>query len=213
VEESVEYEEPECYLSRAKLLFPLFSFEYMKRFFVCVFVVLYVYNIIGYLVIFYAIQHRVRSDMWQLTKESLSESGLTRLAFLAREVESGDAGITWIEEHEFRFGGRMYDIVRSWSHGDSAYYLCINDVQEEELFSQLDKHVSRNTGDTGLPGKLDSFKDAFKESLRSYTQPLLMLLQSGLLFLPLDKLYSSVILDVSFPPPKALSAHLLLIVV
>lgn len=42
---------------------------------------------------------------------------------------------------EFRYKGEMYDILKSESHGDTTWYVCIHDVKESGIFKQLDEQV------------------------------------------------------------------------
>ena len=71
----------------------------------------------------------------------------------------------WVDDHEFRRDGKLYDVVRTRISGDTTYFTCINDTQEEKLFADLDNHVQREMGNSGQASKFDSFKDVFRDSL------------------------------------------------
>jgi len=174
----------------------------MKRVFVFLLLLLYAYNILGYLAMFYGIQRRVKSEMWQVMKADIPETNLVRLVFHTSALKQGAYPLTWIDDHEFRYNDRMYDIIRSSVEGDSSYFLCINDVQEEQLFSQLHKHVQQHTGDSGQSGKLDPFKDLFKESLSACLAPPVALVYSDAIRAVFNDLYCSIVLDVPSPPPR-----------
>ncbi len=137
----------------------------MKKFVAIVFLSLYVYNIAGYLALFAVMQQRARAEIKKALKLSVPEHELHHFAFHTYSLQAGHYPIQWIEEHEFRYNGGMYDIVRSHTKHDTTYFVCVNDVQEERLFAHLDSHVQRHMGDSGQPGKFDSFKDVFKDSL------------------------------------------------
>lgn len=151
----------------------------MKRFFVFVFLSLYLYNIVGYLAVFTVLQYRVRSEVKKMLKATVPEGEILTLTFHTESLEKGGYALQWIEPHEFRYNGSMYDILRTHISGDSTYFECINDVQEEMLFAHLDLHVQRHMGDSGQPGKYDSFKDVFKDSLARFQLPIGILYCEG----------------------------------
>lgn len=174
----------------------------MKRFLALIFLFLYLYNIAGYLAVFSVLQYRVRDEMKRMLKATVQEGELIKLAFHEPSLEKGLYSIQWITDDEFRFNGSMYDILRSDTSADTVYFVCINDVQEEQLFSHLDSHVQRHMGDTGQAGKLDLFKDVFKDSHIKYFVPSASLPFTGVV-VDLSHLdYLSIDLDVPFLPPR-----------
>ena len=172
----------------------------MKRTFAYLFLFLYSYNLAGYLVVFSVRQDHVRSEIKRMLKESVPQSDLLQLVFHTQSLEQGQYPLQWIEDHEFRYAGGMYDIVRSHTTGDSTYYLCVNDIQEEALFADLDSHVQREMGSQS--GRLDAFKDVFKESfVERHIVAIVLPLQ---LTCPdqIADMYESIVPDIAFPPPR-----------
>lgn len=137
----------------------------MKKFVAIIFLSLYIYNIAGYLALFAVMQQRARAEIKKSLKQSVPEHELHHFAFHTPSLDTGVYPIQWIDDHEFRYNGSMYDIVRQLRVQDTTYFVCVNDIQEERLFAHLDSHVQRHMGDSGQPGKLDPFKDVFKDSL------------------------------------------------
>jgi hypothetical protein len=174
----------------------------MRRLFALIFLFLYVYNIAGYLAVFSAMQFRIRSEVKKALKASVPESELTSFAFPTSSIEYS---VQWIEDHEFRYNGNLYDIVRSHTCGDTTYFACINDAQEEQLFDHLDNHVQRHMGDSGQSGKFDSFKDVFKDSIANHRFPVGTLSFTGLIVELAVSEYFPVEPDVPFLPPRLLS--------
>jgi len=68
---------------------------------------------------------------------------------LIRVTGESASALEWIKSFEFRYRGNLYDIVRTGQSGDTTFYYCINDVQEERLFAGLDGHVRRQMESTG----------------------------------------------------------------
>lgn len=48
----------------------------------------------------------------------------------------------WHEEHEFRYRGQMYDVIKQEVHGNQIWYYCYWDKAETELLNNLSKYVS-----------------------------------------------------------------------
>ncbi len=94
----------------------------------------------GYFIVFKSMQLAVKSDIKRRIKEKLPESELTVIRLSDNDKTMHDR-MRWIEGTEFRLDGNMYDVVRSERVGDTTIYYCINDVQEESLFVNLDKQV------------------------------------------------------------------------
>jgi hypothetical protein len=172
----------------------------MKRTFAYLFLFLYSYNLAGYLVVFSVRQNIVRSEIKKMLKESVPHSDLILLTFHTTSLQQGKYPLQWIENHEFRYAGGMYDIVHSRTSADSTHYLCVNDVQEEALFADLDSHVQREMGSQGA--RLDAFKDAFKNSFTDRFPDLPVLTVIATNGPPIQTLYESVVADVASPPPR-----------
>lgn len=177
----------------------------MKRILALVFLFLYFYNIVGYLALFSVMQSQVRSEVKKMLKSSVPEKELITLAFSTKSLEMGDIGLHWMDDHEFRFDGSMYDILHSYTSAETTYYVCINDVQEELLFEHLDNHVHKHMGDSGEPGKFDSFKDVFKDSLARFYVPTEVSSFVGLIILQGPNPCLPVHPDVPFHPPRFIS--------
>jgi len=97
------------------------------------------FNIGGAYVIFETARMNIRREVKRKIKAGVPEDQLHTLRFLNSEIENGTAGIHWKESREFEYKGCMYDIVHTKYSGDYTIYECVNDVQEEVLFAQLDK--------------------------------------------------------------------------
>lgn len=174
----------------------------MKRFFAILFVSLYLYNIVGYLAVFTFLQYRVRSEVKLMLKSSVPESNLAHFTFHTRELQEGRYKIKWIKSNEFMMDGKLYDVVRTLAVGDSTSFQCINDVQEERLFVDLNEHVRRQMGHSEQPNKLDSFKDVFKDSFAKSAIIVVILPTMEPVSTLAEQHYMSVALEVPFLPPR-----------
>lgn len=175
----------------------------MRRLVACLFLLLYCYNMAGYLAVFSARQNAIRSEMKKLIKESVPRSELILFAFHTPSLREGTYPLQWLDDHEFRYAGGMYDIVHTTVGSDTTYYLCVNDVQEERLFADLDNHVRREMGHPDKQAMLDAFKDVFKDSYIPLHDDACHLPLVVLGYPSSSENYLSVTLDVPFPPPRS----------
>jgi hypothetical protein len=81
--------------------------------------------------------------MKAMLKSSLNKELLTVIVIKSTEEDQ----LNWKEDHEFYYKKNLYDIVRSVKIGSSTVYYCINDEQEETLFSELDEMIAKHHGD------------------------------------------------------------------
>lgn len=174
----------------------------MRRLFALVFISLYLYNIVGYLALFSVLQYQVRNEVKNMLKAGVSEKELVKFAFHTPSLRNGIYQIQWIDKNEFRYDGRMYDVVRSTAAQDTTYVFCINDTQENRLFENLDTHVQREMDGSAKPGKFDAFKDVFKDSYAYRFIHFNLLSCTGIIVDLLVDQYVSVELDMPFLPPR-----------
>lgn len=84
--------------------------------------------------------------------------------FNKNELQSGKIRIQWIEDDEFRYENKMYDVVKYESHGDSVYLYCIEDENESSLYSYYDKYFQKLINeDPGKEEDLEAFRISFSQ--------------------------------------------------
>ncbi len=175
----------------------------MKRAIAVVFLFLYAYNFVGYLAVFTALQHRAKKTVKRTLMAHVPESQLVRFSFFTPQVEQRESPLQWIEENEFRYRGGLYDVARMFSSGDSTIILALRDDQEERLFADLDKHVSRHMGTSTEQARLDAFQEVFKDSYVARISGLDRLHIVGIVWSLLPNTYTPVTLENPSPPPRS----------
>lgn len=101
------------------------------------------FTISGPMLVFKAQQQQVRHEIKQKIKAGVPDSDL-HLIKIPHELEKTRNSIfKKIHSKEFRYQGKMYDIVRFEQYTDETWYYCIADEEEEELFAQLDELVTK----------------------------------------------------------------------
>ncbi len=139
----------------------------MRRAIATFFLCLYLYNFAGYLAVFLILQSRTQSEIKKKIAADIPDSQLTLLTFPVDLLKQESDLFQWVEDNEIRHGGAMYDVVRMRTAGDSAYFLCIRDRDEERLLSNLQEHTQKEMDHSGVLNSFDTFKDVFKNSFSS----------------------------------------------
>ena len=100
----------------------------------------------GMLVIFKVQQLRIREVIKQRIKAGVPAAELVLLEIPKSFEEGPHSAFQRIHEGEFRFYGKMYDIVRKVERGGTTLYYCIADEKETQLFANLDELVKQEWG-------------------------------------------------------------------
>lgn len=87
---------------------------------------------------------------------------LTTLSFSKKDAETQ---LDWKDAHEFEFMGRMYDVVRSESNGDSIRYICFADDGETHLKAERRKMVALLLGQNPHQKHQQEFISQFVKTL------------------------------------------------
>lgn len=99
----------------------------------------------GYLLIFKIQQYQIRKEMKHRIKNGVPKEELTLLKIPQALEEESNPVFQRIHEGEFRYEGKMYDIVRREIHEDTTWYFCVSDEKETVLFANLDELVNKET--------------------------------------------------------------------
>ncbi len=95
----------------------------------------------GHLLVFKVQQAQIRREIKQQIKAGVAEEELVLLKIPGVLEESSNPVFQRIHSREFRYKGRMYDIIRQVDHGDITWYYCIVDVKESGLFASLENSI------------------------------------------------------------------------
>lgn len=103
-------------------------------------------GIAGYYPVFRLFQYRIRQEVKIRIKRRVPENQLYEIS---PEKESD---LEWIRPGiEFRYHHNMYDVVRKEIRDGKDVYFCINDKQEQTLFSSLDEIVKSQMNEKSNP--------------------------------------------------------------
>jgi hypothetical protein len=101
--------------------------------------VIILFQLTGFLIVFKVKQQAIRKEIKHLIKNGVPQNELFAIEFNS----SNKLDFDWKHSREFSYKGNMYDIVRTDTINQSTFlFYCVNDIQEKQLFANLDKMVS-----------------------------------------------------------------------
>lgn len=100
-----------------------------------VLVLLMIFHFSGGHLLFHIQQKQIRKEVKHRIKNGLPEEELRHFSFDKKELEN----VHWINDHEFLYKKQLFDVVHKHLKGSRLELACIEDHQEEALFSHLDQ--------------------------------------------------------------------------
>ena len=175
----------------------------MRKFIQYGFLLLFAYQLVGFFAFFEVEHYHVRKQIKNAIKLSVPENQLIRFHFTEKE----SAALHWVKAHEFRLNGRFYDVVHKTKSNGIWYYLCINDIQETQLFERLGSATAQNLSDTPPAHPMKSWLKVLNEPMEEISNESFLNISSfpSHLTHELPNYHSSNYLDPylahAFPPP------------
>ena len=130
----------------------------VKRIAILSLLTLFLFNIIGYYFVFLVVDSENRNEIQGALIHDTSLQTIRISKSELKNVILKDGG------KEIEVNGEMYDVLSVSTDGDFLVFKCVNDKNERNLFSVLDKQV-KNNSDSNSPEKKqnDSTKNPVKE--------------------------------------------------
>ncbi|MGE5520295.1 MAG: hypothetical protein ACM3VS_10245 [Candidatus Dadabacteria bacterium] len=104
-------------------------------------------SIAGYHLLFLLERWEAKCDIEQLLHKGTHKDIKTIVVENTRRNKE----IQWVNDHEFRWNGKMYDIVHKQTNGSKTIIFCIADERESELidnYIQLTQHDGKDQNST-----------------------------------------------------------------
>jgi len=111
----------------------------MKKLAVFSLLAIFLFNSVGYFIVFKIAQTEVRKEIKTRLKLTVPQAEL-----IAIEINKSDIkNIHWEKENkEFYYSDHLFDVVKTKETPNSIIYYCIDDKKERNLFASLDDHVT-----------------------------------------------------------------------
>lgn len=85
----------------------------------------------------------VKKEVKKQISAGIDKNDLLLLTFSKREARTR---LRWEHSSEFEYKDQMYDVVETWTLGDTVYYWCWLDHKETKLNKQLKELADRASG-------------------------------------------------------------------
>jgi hypothetical protein len=93
-------------------------------------------------------QYKIRKEMRRMIRQGLPDEKLIPLHIPFAWLQGENPEFEVIHSKEFRYQGRMYDIVRAETEAEGMLYFCVEDYEENAAYAQLNTAVQkRMSGD------------------------------------------------------------------
>ena len=112
----------------------------MKKTFSIFLILSFLFNAAGYLLIYSVLQSHLKEIAEEKISASKLENRVTILAFSKSDINDGRSQLKFIDEKEFSYKGKMYDIITEKIVNDSIYFECFSDIDEDELNLAFNKN-------------------------------------------------------------------------
>ncbi len=96
------------------------------------------YVLFGYVILHEVQLKVVKREIKRSIKNKVPLQHLTKIVIHKNNQDL----LNWKDDHEFKMGQEMFDIVYFIKKADTTIYFCINDKQEKKLFENLEKNFS-----------------------------------------------------------------------
>ena len=170
----------------------------LKKLISIVIVAIILFNTLGNLIVFEGMYYTIHKNVRTTFFNTIPDKQLILIAINNKTK----LNLRFFDKKEFIYNGKLYDIVRQKSEGNTTIYYCLNDTKEENLFSNLNKDIKKN---------MDSIpvKNKAQQILKKITTPLFYennkeftILNLSCFFHPskIINIYNTYI-DVLTPPP------------
>ena len=78
--------------------------------------------------------------------ELFREGGKDNIQIVKAPKSDIGKSLIYNDDDEINYHGKLYDIAHKEVKGDTVYFYCINDREEENLYAGLNVHTLQNTG-------------------------------------------------------------------
>jgi hypothetical protein len=164
---------------------------------------IFLFNTVGYYIAFQAVQYQIKAEVKSEIIKGLPIDKLEIVIISKNNLSK----VEWFENgDEMEYNGNRYDIVKITKNETSTTYYCMNDKQEEQLFSNLDNHINTHIA-ANKPVKNQAAKNLEKSVVKVYFQSkqflkFTVLELNSSKFSPVQLNYTSALLETNSPPPE-----------
>ena len=115
----------------------------IKNIALTVIALVFVFNSFGFIFYFLIERENVRKEATEEIENLKSHKRIEVISISTKDLEKGII-IQRISKKEFRYHGRMYDLVKEERHSDIIIFYCIHDEKEDRLEKEFSNSLQKN---------------------------------------------------------------------
>lgn len=119
----------------------------LKKIFIILMVALLILNSAGYVIIYFQLKSTFKKDALLKLESLINKEDLTTIVLSRYEFENENEDFHFVEPHEIKYFGKMYDITRIEHSKDSVKIIALSDDKEDNLNSLFAQFFTRNLND------------------------------------------------------------------
>jgi hypothetical protein len=158
----------------------------------------------GFFIVYLELSHHFKQEASSKINDFIPDNQLEIIAFHLSELTKTNSPLRILENDEIKINEALYDVYKKEIKGDSVYFYCINDANENILETAFTIYVDTKTQDTSKNIPLHNilvniFKVAIVPLEINYSYN-----QSSIKFTThIDYLFTQYAVDIPTPPPKS----------
>lgn len=106
-----------------------------------------IFNSAGYIVVFYQMKKYFKNEAFQRLENYIKPEDLSTIVLSRYEFENENENFYFVEPHEIKYFGKMYDIARIEQYNDTVKIFALSDENEDNLHELFAQFFSRNIND------------------------------------------------------------------
>ncbi len=103
-------------------------------------------------------QKQIKREIKHRIFSGIDPSQLECIAIAEKDIGRSDDVFHFVDKNEFKYYGRMYDVVRRETRGDTVCFYSIRDEKEEKLIADFIREMKKNNGPNSFPFDEDLLK-------------------------------------------------------
>ena len=106
-----------------------------------------VFNSAGYVLMYFQLRYFFKKEAFRKITNILPDSEVSKISLSLEEYNNQNENFYFVEEHEIKYYGKMFDITRIDITADSVHIYALSDENENVLNDLFSLYFSKNLND------------------------------------------------------------------
>ena len=119
----------------------------MKKIVSILLVSMLIFNSAGYVLMYFQLKYFFKKESFRKITGNLPDSEVSRIALSLEEYNNQNENFYFVEPHEIKYFGKMFDITRIEMKADSVIIYALSDENEDALNDLFAMYFTKNLND------------------------------------------------------------------